>query len=232
MILLTIENISALYQKSTLNNAHKKYNMAIISSYPVSTPQLGDKILGSNIVDASGAAVIGNPTVQFTITSIKEVVDQHYIQKLSSSNTTSIIPGISDTGIILLFPTAITTSTSVTIDAAGKVAFADTGSYIIQQIYYAQATSGTNIQLNFKTVQDSATQVGPTTTTSFLSNSSTARHRVDITSYVKITTANTFYHFWLQNPSVAAAGSLQPQTIAAAWGTIVPSAQIIITKLV
>ena len=26
MILLTIENISALYQKSTLNNAHKKYN--------------------------------------------------------------------------------------------------------------------------------------------------------------------------------------------------------------
>ena len=232
MILLTIENISALYQKSTLNNAHKKYNMAIISSYPVSTPQLGDKILGSNTIDASGAAVIGNPTVQFTITSIKEVVDQHYIQKLSSSNTTSIIPGISDTGIILLFPTAITASTSVAIDAAGKVTFADTGSYIIQQIYYAQATSGTNIQLNFKTVQDSATQVGPTTTTSFLSNSSTARHRVDITSYVKITTANTFYHFWLQNPSVAAAGSLQPQTIAAAWGTDVPSAQIIITKLV
>jgi len=232
VILLTIENISALYQKSTLNNAHKKYNMAIISSYPVSTPQLGDKILGSNTIDASGAAVIGNPTVQFTITSIKEVVDQHYIQKLSSSNTTSIIPGISDTGIILLFPTAITASTSVAIDAAGKVTFADTGSYIIQQIYYAQATSGTNIQLNFKTVQDSATQVGPTTTTSFLSNSSTARHRVDITSYVKITTANTFYHFWLQNPSVAAAGSLQPQTIAAAWGTIVPSAQIIITKLV
>ena len=190
--------------------------MAIISSYPVSTPQLGDKILGSNTIDASGAAVIGNPTVQFTITSIKEVVDQHYIQKLSSSNTTSIIPGISDTGIILLFPTAITASTSVAIDAAGKVTFADTGSYIIQQIYYAQATSGTNIQLNFKTVQDSATQVGPTTTTSFLSNSSTARHRVDITSYVKITTANTFYHFWLQNPSVAAAGSLQPQTIAAA----------------
>jgi hypothetical protein len=232
VILLTIENISALYQKSTLNNAHKKYNMAIISSYPVSTPQLGDKILGSNTIDASGAAVIGNPTVQFTITSIKEVVDQHYIQKLSSSNTTSIIPGISDTGIILLFPTAITASTSVAIDAAGKVTFADTGSYIIQQIYYAQATSGTNIQLNFKTVQDSATQVGPTTTTSFLSNSSTARHRVDITSYVKITTANTFYHFWLQNPSVAAAGSLQPQTIAADWGTIVPSAQIIITKLV
>jgi len=206
--------------------------MAIISSYPVILPQLADQVLGSNNVDSYGDPVPNNPTVQYTIKSVKTLIDQHYSQKLSSSNTTSIIPGISDTGIILLFPTAITTSTSVTIDAAGKVAFADTGSYIIQQIYYAQATSGTNIQLNFKTVQDGTTQVGPTTTTSFLSNSSTARHRVDITSYVKITTASTFYHFWLQNPSVAAAGSLQPQTIAAAWGTDTPSAQLIITKLV
>ena len=206
--------------------------MAIISSYPVILPQLADQVLGSNNVDSYGDPVPNNPTVQYTIKSVKTLIDQHYSQKLSSSNTTSIIPGISDTGIILLFPTAITTSTSVTIDAAGKVAFADTGSYIIQQIYYAQATSGTNIQLNFKTVQDGTTQVGPTTTTSFLSNSSTARHRVDITSYVKITTADTFYHFWLQNPSVAAAGSLQPQTIAGAWGTDTPSAQIIITKLV
>jgi len=206
--------------------------MAIISSYPVILPQLADQVLGSNNVDSYGDPVPNNPTVQYTIKSVKTLIDQHYSQKLFSSNTTSIIPGISDTGIILLFPTAITTSTSVTIDAAGKVAFADTGSYIIQQIYYAQATSGTNIQLNFKTVQDGTTQVGPTTTTSFLSNSSTARHRVDITSYVKITTASTFYHFWLQNPSVAAAGSLQPQTIAAAWGTDTPSAQLIITKLV
>ena len=206
--------------------------MAIISSYPVITPQLPDKLLGSNNVDSAGDPVLGNPTVQYTITSVKELVDQHYSQKLSSSNMAPIVPGISDTGIVLLFPNAITSSTSVTIDAAGKVVFAHTGSYIIQQIYYAQATSGTNIQLNFKTVQDGTTQVGPTTTTSFLSNSSTARHRVDITSYVKITTADTFYHFWLQNPSVAAAGSLQPQTIAGAWGTNTPSAQIIITKLV
>jgi len=206
--------------------------MAIISSYPIVTPQLPDKILGSNNVDAAGDPVIGNPTVQYTLTSIKEVVDQHYIQKLSSSNTTSIIPGISDAGIVLLFPTAITASTSVTIDAVGKVVFIDSGDYIIQQVYYAQATSGTNIQLNFKTVQNGTTQVGPTTTTSFLSTSSTARHRVDITSYVKIATANTFYHFWLQNPGAGGAGSLQPQTIAADWGTIVPSAQIIITKLV
>lgn len=206
--------------------------MAIISSYPVILPQLADQVLGSNNVDSYGDPVPNNPTVQYTIKSVKTLIDQHYSQKLSSSNTTSIIPGISDTGIILLFPTAITTSTSVTIDAAGKVAFADTGSYIIQQIYYAQATSGTNIQLNFKTVQNGTTQVGPTTTTSFLSTSSTARHRVDITSYVKIATANTFYHFWLQNPGAGGAGSLQPQTIAADWGTIVPSAQIIITKLV
>ena len=50
--------------------------MAIISSYPVSIPQLADKILGSNAVDAYGTPVVNNPTVQYTITSIKNVVDQ------------------------------------------------------------------------------------------------------------------------------------------------------------
>tara|TARA_R110002051_G_scaffold60641_1_gene111243 strand:- start:1370 stop:1990 length:621 start_codon:yes stop_codon:yes gene_type:complete len=206
--------------------------MAQISSYPTIIPQTGDRVLGSNNVDASGAAVLGNPTVQYTLTSIKTVIDQVYSQKLSSSNTVAITPGNDDVGTVLLFPTAITTSTSVTIDVNGKVVFVDAGSYMIQQTYYAQATSGTNIQLNFKTVQDGITQVGSTTTTSFLSNASTARHRIDITSYVNITIAGTFYHFWIQNPTVGALGSLQPQTIAGAWGTDTPSAQVIITKLV
>mgnify|MGYP003625508736 CR=1 FL=1 len=207
--------------------------MAIISSYPTITPQLPDKLLGSNNVDSNGDPVIGNPTVQYTMTSVKTLIDQHYIQKLSSSNTTEIIPGISDTGIVLIFGAIDSANLDVTYaTATGKVTFLTTGSYIVQQIYYAQATSGTNIQLNFKTVQDGTTQVGPTTTTSFLSNSSTARHRIDITSFVDITTSGTFYHFWIQNPSVAAAGSLKDQTIAAAWGTQTPSAQIIITKLV
>ena len=206
--------------------------MAIISSYPVILPQLADQVLGSNNVDSYGDPVPNNPTVQYTIKSVKTLIDQHYSQKLFSSNLSAVTPGNNDIGSILVFPNTITSSTSVTIDAAGKVTFADTGSYTIQQIYYAQATSGTNIQLNFKTIQDGVTQIGSTTTTSFLSNSSTSKHRIDITSFVDITVSGTFYHFWLQNPSVAAAGSLQPQTIAAAWGTDAPSAQLIITKLV
>tara|TARA_R100000935_G_scaffold24916_1_gene44550 strand:+ start:245 stop:865 length:621 start_codon:yes stop_codon:yes gene_type:complete len=206
--------------------------MAIISSYPVILPQLADQVLGSNNVDSYGDPVPNNPTVQYTIKSVKTLIDQHYSQKLFSSNLSAVTPGNNDIGSILVFPNTITSSTSVTIDAAGKVTFADTGSYTIQQIYYAQATSGTNIQLNFKTIQDGVTQIGSTTTTSFLSNSSTSKHRIDITSFVDITVSGTFYHFWIQNPEDGGFGSLQPQTIAAAWGTDAPSAQLIITKLV
>ena len=42
--------------------------MAQISSYPILTPQLGDNILGSNNVDSTGTAVIGNPTCQYKFT--------------------------------------------------------------------------------------------------------------------------------------------------------------------
>ena len=61
--------------------------MAIIYSYPTLTPQLGDKVLGSNIVDASGAAVTGNPTVQYTFTEIKTLVDQQFIEQFTASST-------------------------------------------------------------------------------------------------------------------------------------------------
>ena len=206
--------------------------MAQISSYPLLTPQLGDKVLGSNTVDASGAAVIGNPTVQFTITSIKTLVDQNYIQKLSASNPTNFTPGNNNTGNIITFGTAQgTAADDVMIDATGKVTFNTKGNYIIEQIYYAQATAGNNVVLNWKTVLNGTTQVGPTTSHTWLSNTSTARQRVDITSYVNITTS-TYYNFWLQNPTDGATGNLTGQTIAEAWATDVPSAQLIITKLV
>ena len=50
--------------------------MAQISSYPSLVPQLGDNVLGSNTVDTAGNPVIGNPTVQYSISSVKSVVDQ------------------------------------------------------------------------------------------------------------------------------------------------------------
>ena len=206
--------------------------MAIISSYPVATPELQDKILGTNAVDAYGNSVANNPTSQYTLTSIKNLIDQHYTQKLSASNAFTIDPGVSDTGIILTFGDAQgTDGDAVKIAANGTVTFNQIGSYIVQQVYYARAISGTSIILNFKILQGGVTQVGPTTTISFLSNSSTARHRVDITSFIDIENVGTYYNFWIQNPSTSAAGSLQSQTIPGGWGTDVPSAQLIITKL-
>jgi len=96
--------------------------MAIISSYPVSTPQLADQVLGTNTVDASGSAVIGNPTVQYTLSSVKTIVDQHYTEKLSASNTGTITPGNNNTGLILTFGAAQgTSSDDVMIDVNGKV---------------------------------------------------------------------------------------------------------------
>jgi hypothetical protein len=214
--------------------------MAIISSYPVSIPQLADKILGTNAVDAYGNPVINNPTSQYTFTSVKTLVDQHYIQKISTSNAVAIIPGVDNTGIPIIFGAADITTLDVAYSAAtGTITFRTLGSYCVQQIYYAQATSGNNIQLNFKTIQNGdvtdsteGTQVGQTTATSFLSNASTARHRVDVTYYIDIISEATYHNFWIQNPSTGAPGSLQPQTIPGSWGTNVPSAQLIITKLV
>ena len=207
--------------------------MAIISSYPLSIPQLADKIIGTNAVDAYGNPVINNPTSQYTFSSVKTLIDQHYTQKLVAFNDQPITPGIDNTGIAMTFGAAQgTDGDAIRIAPDGTVTFNQIGSYIIQQIYYAQATSGNNVQLNFKILQGGATQVGPTTATSFLSNSSTARHRVDVTSYIDIDIEGTYYNFWIQNPSTGAAGSLQPQVIPGGWGTDVPSAQLIITKLV
>ena len=56
--------------------------MAQISSYPSLTPQFGDKVLGSNTVDASGSPIIGNPTVQYTLDSVKTLVDQNQQVKI------------------------------------------------------------------------------------------------------------------------------------------------------
>jgi len=61
--------------------------MAIIYSYPTLPPQLGDKVLGSNIVDSAGQPVLGNPTVQYTLNDIKLLVDQNYVQQIESSSS-------------------------------------------------------------------------------------------------------------------------------------------------
>ena len=95
-----------------------------------------------------------------------------------------------------------------------------------------QTTEMGSIILNFKTVQDGATQVGPTSMVKFLSNSTTSRERINITSYIDVSASPIYYNFWVQNPTSGAAATLQPESTAASWGTDVPSAQLIITKLI
>jgi len=205
--------------------------MAQISSYPLLNPQLGDSLLGSNVVDSAGNPVIGNPTVQYSISSIKDVVKPFYIEKLSARNETTFTPPNSNAGIVITFGAAQNASSDdIMIDVAGKVTFNTIGSYIIQQIYYAQANTG-DVTLNFKTVKDGATQEGPTAAIRFQPGNANERRPVYVQSYVYITVGGTYYNFHIQNPLSSAVGSLAPLTIAADFGTVVPSAQLIITKL-
>jgi hypothetical protein len=205
--------------------------MAQISSYPLLTPQLGDSLLGSNTVDSSGVEVTGNPTVQYSISSIKDVVAQYYVQELSAANESTFQPDNSNAGNIITFGAAQnTTVDNVMIDVAGKLTFNTAGSYIIQQIYYAQGTTA-DVTLNFKTVKNGATQEGPTSTIRFINPSANERRPVYIQSYVNIIVPGTYYNFWIQNPLSSAVGSLAALTVAAGFGTVIPSAQLIITKL-
>jgi len=206
--------------------------MAQISTYPLLTPQLGDSLLGSNIVDTTGSPVTGNPTVQYSISSIKEVVKPFYIEKLSARNETTFTPTNNNAGVIITFGAAQNTSTDdIMIDVAGKVTFNAIGSYIIQQIYYAQGNTAADVTLNFKTVKNGATQEGPISTIRFQPGNANERRPVYIQSYINITAGGTYYNFHIQNPLSSAVGSLAPLVIAAPFGTLTSSAQLIITKL-
>ena len=147
--------------------------MAIISSYPVSTPQLVDQVLGSNTYDATGTAVVGNPTVQYTFTSIKTLVDQQFTEQLvatSDTNATAQLiasqgPAATNNIYTILFGAAQTpTPANVKIDANGKVTFTTTGTYYIKQEYYIGATIANKPLLLFRTFKDNATQIGDTNT--------------------------------------------------------------------
>ena len=94
--------------------------MAQISSYPSVTPQLGDNILGSNVYDSAGNAVKGNPTVQFSFTNVKTLLNQQYVEKLSASSTVSpLTPGNNNTGLSLVFgPAQGTSDSDVMIDCS------------------------------------------------------------------------------------------------------------------
>ena len=165
--------------------------MAVIYSYPTLTPQLGDKVLGSNIVDASGAAVTGNPTVQYTFTDIKTLVDQQFIEQFSASSTAaSQGPAATNTVHQIEFGPAINTSTSVTIDVNGKVTWLKTGTYYVTQEYYLGGTQN-NILLSLFRTYDGSAQVGATHVENYKVQETADRTRVVIKQMVNITVVIT-----------------------------------------
>ena len=136
--------------------------MAIIYSYPTLTPQMGDKVLGSNLVDASGNAVTGNPTVQYSFSEIKTLVDQQFIEQFSASSTAaSQGPVATNTVHQIEFGPANNTSTSVTLDVNGKVTWLKTGTYYITQEYYLGGTQNNILFSLFRTF-DGTNQIGAT----------------------------------------------------------------------
>tara|TARA_R100000781_G_scaffold898_1_gene1528 strand:+ start:177 stop:827 length:651 start_codon:yes stop_codon:yes gene_type:complete len=216
--------------------------MAIIYSYPTLTPQLGDKVLGSNIVDASGAAVTGNPTVQYTFTDIKTLVDQQFIEQFTSSSNDSLVAGIpanqgptaTNTAHQIIFGLANSTSTSVTIDAAGKVTWLKTGTYYVTQEYYLSGTNTANILYTLFRTYDGTSQIGPTHAEIFNVDNTAKTRRVVINQMINITTdqVNSYHVYQMVRDSNGANdGKLYQKLNNNSW-TSTPNAQITISKLI
>ena len=216
--------------------------MAIIYSYPTLTPQLGDKVLGSNIVDASGSPVTGNPTVQYTFTDIKTLVDQQFIEQFTSSSNDSLVAGIpanqgptaTNTVHQIIFGPANSTSTSVTIDAAGKVTWLKTGTYYVTQEYYLSGTNTANILYTLFRTYDGTSQIGPTHAEIFNVDNTANTRRVVINQMINITSDQVnSYHVYqmVRDANGANDGKLYQKLNNNSW-TSTPNAQITISKLI
>ena len=206
--------------------------MAIIYSYPTLTPQMGDKVLGSNLVDASGNAVTGNPTVQYSFSEIKTLVDQQFIEQFSASSTAaSQGPAATNTVHQIEFGPANNTSTSVTLDVNGKVTWLKTGTYYITQEYYLGGTQN-NVLFNLFRTFDGTDQIGATHVETYRVQESSDLKRVVIHQMVNITLPNTYYVFqMLRDSGGANDGTLYQKLNNNSW-TSTPSAQITISKLI
>ena len=216
--------------------------MAIIYSYPTLTPQLGDKVLGSNIVDASGSPVTGNPTVQYTFTDIKTLVDQQFIEQFTSSSNDSLVAGIpanqgptaTNTAHQIIFGPANSTSTSVTIDAAGKVTWLKTGTYYVTQEYYLSGTNTANVLYTLFRTYDGTSQIGPTHAEIFNVDNTANTRRVVINQMINITSDQVnSYHVYqmVRDANGANDGKLYQKLNNNSW-TSTPNAQITISKLI
>ena len=214
--------------------------MAQISTYPLLTPQFGDSVLGSNVVDTTGFPVIGNPTVQYTFSTIKTLVDQQYVQQFSQGSLdTTQGPGATNTAHQINFGALNNSSPNAQLAANGVVTFVTTGTYQVELVYYLGNIPDANIVVTlFRTLQDitplgtNPLQLGATTLEQFKSNSNTARKRVSIIYTVNITTTNTKHTYQMfRDENGANEGVLVQETLNNGTSPIA-SAQITISKLI
>jgi len=214
--------------------------MAQISTYPLLTPQLGDSVLGSNVVDTTGSPVIGNPTVQYSFSTIKTLIDQQLVQQIYSFNDTNSQTPAVDTIYNIRFGTPVGTTTSNvqllqgggTLTAGDKVQFNTLGTYQIILEYTIGQRGATANQpfLLFRTLQDGATQIGSTTVMKFQNNSTTESKSLIIPLTVNITKTGTYYNFQMIKDTVND-GSLVQQLNNVGWSGS-QTATITISKLV
>ena len=145
--------------------------MAQISSYPQLTPQLGDKVLGSNVYDSSGNLVVGNPTCQFSFTEVKQLIDQNYIQQIESSSAVASQASVINQPYSIQFGAEAGTSddnvqllkTSGSDAGGNKIQFNTAGTYEVTLTYSVGVNQGANTPyLIFRTLKDGAAQEGPT----------------------------------------------------------------------
>ena len=216
--------------------------MAIIYSYPTLTPQLSDKVLGSNIVDASGSPVPGNPTVQYTFTDVKTLVDQQFIQQFTSSSNDSGVAGIPanqgptapNSPHQIIFGLADSSSSSVKIDAAGKVTWLKEGTYYVTQEYYLGGTNSINVLYTLFRTYDGTSQVGATHAEIFNVDNTAKTKRVVINQMINITSSQVnSYHVYqmVRDSNGANDGKLYQKLNNNGW-TSTPNAQITISKLI
>ena len=208
--------------------------MAQISSYPLIAPQLGDSLLGSNIVDSSGTPVLGNPTVQYSISSVKSIVAQNFVQQLYSSSAITITPPQDNTGASIKFGAADTgnplTDNVYYTAATNSFTFRTLGTYYIQLAYNTKGNGGTAPKFAFIVKDSQGAQVGPTILDQTYRQTTTQNNKlINIEIMLNITTASSVYTFHAAQEDIAS-GALVVDAIAAGW-TSVPSAGITISKL-
>ena len=203
--------------------------MAQISTYPLLTPQLGDSVLGSNIVDTTGSPVVGNPTVQYSISSIKSVVDQVFTQQLTSASLVAAQDATAAATNITFG--ALQDLGNVKLEANGTLTIKAIGTYYITLDYiYGQRTATANVTTILFNVTQGGVQLGNTTSIRFQDNNISQGTAISIPLMVTTTTANVVYNFQLAETNTGA--QLVRLTNGVTGFADSPCAAITISKLI